>query len=604
MLLYTFPVLFIAVVASIYLHLKKQSNQNYDEGKKEATNDNLSIWKRPMIIKGLGIVSKIELAFLLMFIALLVWSFVTYLHVSFAKITPKSAAKKGEEVWESKLDSVALRFGLIGNLCLAFLFFPVTRGSSILSLFGLTSEASIKYHIWLGHIVMTLFSSHGVCYILYWIATNQTSEMLKWAKNDISNVAGELALVAGLIMWATTFPRIRRKMFEVFFYAHHMYILFMVFFVFHVGISYASIMLPGFYLFMIDRFLRFLQSKGNKNAMDSKQIQNMEGATPVNSPDSWFYNADRELESVPQQSLFQSTNVHYGERPDLKRMLFEQKESSVGVLVCGPKKMRHEVANICSSGLASNLHFESISFSWTMEEMMIATTAFIREEAAIANKKKGHMGANRFTPLTRTPKEILAAEANKFQPPPPMVTPVEKRNGNKFCDFHNDKGHSTDECMQLKKQIEELLRAGKLSHLIKEIKQGRKQPKTGRKEAAAKDKPTTIYMSLSPYNGIIGRPGLKAIQAVPSTVHGMLKFPTEEGIVTIRSSLLIPAECASVGTSPVTPEEKKAHPANLWVPLHPNFLDQEVMVVVVVRSGRIDRDGYGSEIEMKWDLRI
>ena len=45
-------------------------------------------------------------------------------------------------------------------------------------------------------------------------------------------------------------------------------------------------------------------------------------------------------------------------------MLFEQKESSVGVLVCGPKKMRHEVANICSSGLASNLHFESMSFSW------------------------------------------------------------------------------------------------------------------------------------------------------------------------------------------------------------------------------------------------
>nr|GFB34987.1 reverse transcriptase domain-containing protein [Tanacetum cinerariifolium] len=58
-----------------------------------------------------------------------------------------------------------------------------------------------------------------------------------------------------------------------------------------------------------------------------------------------------------------------------------------------------------------------------------------------------------------------------------------------------------------------------------------------------------IVKSLSPYNGIIGRPGLKAIQAVQSTVHGMLKFPTEEGIVTIRSSLLIPAECASVDTS-------------------------------------------------------
>nr|GEX03761.1 reverse transcriptase domain-containing protein [Tanacetum cinerariifolium] len=38
-----------------------------------------------------------------------------------------------------------------------------------------------------------------------------------------------------------------------------------------------------------------------------------------------------------------------------------------------------------------------------------------------------------------------------------------------------------------------------------------------------------IVKSLSPYNGIIGRPGLNAVQAIPSTVHGMLKFPTEEG---------------------------------------------------------------------------
>nr|GEY91807.1 reverse transcriptase domain-containing protein [Tanacetum cinerariifolium] len=227
----------------------------------------------------------------------------------------------------------------------------------------------------------------------------------------------------------------------------------------------------------------------------------------------------------------------------------------------------------------------------TMEEMMIATTAFIRGEAATATKKKGHVS---WKPQDQSKKHAYkrphfrAAKANKFQPPPPMVTPVEKRNSNKFYDFHNDKGHSTDECMQLKKQIEELVRAGKLSHLIKEIKQGREQPKTGRKEAAAKDKPTTIYMvqswqrtvkqkitqsfdgettwplgqlrflvtigdvthstkawmnfmivkSLSPYNGIIGRPGLKAIQAVPSTVHGMLKFPTEKGIeVVVGGSL-------------------------------------------------------------------
>nr|GEV88104.1 hypothetical protein [Tanacetum cinerariifolium] len=74
--------------------------------------------------------------------------------------------------------------------------------------------------------------------------------------------------------------------------------------------------------------------------------------------------------------------------------------------------------------------------SKTMEEMMITTTAFIRGEAA-ASKKKGH-----------TSWKAQAVQKANFRqkPPPPMVTPVENRSSNKFCDFHNDKGHSTNEC--------------------------------------------------------------------------------------------------------------------------------------------------------------
>lgn len=57
----------------------------------------LATWKKPMLVKGpLGIVSGIELAFLIMFVALLVWSLSTYLHDSFSTITPQSAAESGE----------------------------------------------------------------------------------------------------------------------------------------------------------------------------------------------------------------------------------------------------------------------------------------------------------------------------------------------------------------------------------------------------------------------------------------------------------------------------------------------------------------------------
>ncbi|GJS75582.1 reverse transcriptase domain-containing protein [Tanacetum coccineum] len=57
--------------------------------------------------------------------------------------------------------------------------------------------------------------------------------------------------------------------------------------------------------------------------------------------------------------------------------------------------------------------------------------------------------------------------------------------------------HNTDECMHLKRQIEELIKAGKLSHVIKELKQGseKDQPKAAKKgEAYGKDKAMAILM--------------------------------------------------------------------------------------------------------------
>ncbi|GKA46272.1 hypothetical protein Tco_0739155 [Tanacetum coccineum] len=127
--------------------------------------------------------------------------------------------------------------------------------------------------------------------------------------------------------------------------------------------------------------------------------------------------------------------------------------------------------------------------------MMTVTTAFIRGEAAAASKKKGHtLWKPQDQPKRHVSERKSNFQARKFKPPPPMVTPVEKRSSNKFCDFHNDKGHSTDQCMQLKKQIEELVRACKLSRLIKEIKQSREQLKVGKKDVPAKDKSMAIYI--------------------------------------------------------------------------------------------------------------
>ncbi|GKB38163.1 hypothetical protein Tco_0883105, partial [Tanacetum coccineum] len=74
-----------------------------------------------------------------------------------------------------------------------------------------------------------------------------------------------------------------------------------------------------------------------------------------------------------------------------------------------------------------------------------------------------------FTPLTKTPKEILAMESISFLEPPPLIRTPKNQNLNKFCDYHGDKGDNTNDCYQLKKQIEEAVASGKLAHLVKDI---------------------------------------------------------------------------------------------------------------------------------------
>ncbi|GJZ99355.1 hypothetical protein Tco_0671906 [Tanacetum coccineum] len=261
---------------------------------------------------------------------------------------------------------------------------------------------------------------------------------------------------------------------------------------------------------------------------------------------------------------------------------------------------------------------------------------------------------DRFTLLTKTLKEILALEKGKFKTPPPMTTPVEKRNANKFCEFHGEVGHNTDECNHLRKQIEDMLKAGKLSHIIRELKQnsGKEQPKK-KGETSGKEKPQAILMiqsrqkavrqkitqsfspdleisfpslgndegaegpliieaevgghqvhrmcidggsvicrrmtnihitwmdfmvvrSTSPFNGIIGRPGLRKIKAVPSTTHGMIKFPVMGGTLTLKSSKIIPVECAMIsGPEDQSPPVNKVKEERIKVAINPSHQKQQ-----------------------------
>ncbi|GJS26803.1 hypothetical protein Tco_0487423 [Tanacetum coccineum] len=76
--------------------------------------------------------------------------------------------------------------------------------------------------------------------------------------------------------------------------------------------------------------------------------------------------------------------------------------------------------------------------------------------------------------LTKKPKEILATELQLQLPPCPlMVGTPKKENLDQYCDYQGEKGHYTNDCYQLKRQLKRALESGKLSHLVKDVKQRR-----------------------------------------------------------------------------------------------------------------------------------
>ena len=78
----------------------------------------------------------------------------------------------------------------------------------------------------------------------------------------------------------------------------------------------------------------------------------------------------------------------------------------------------------------------------------------------------------RFTEYSRlnTPRSQILMEIEKDKDvrwPKALRTDPEKRNKSLYCRFHKDTGHNTDDCRQLKDEIEYLIRKGKLNKYTK-----------------------------------------------------------------------------------------------------------------------------------------
>ncbi|XP_012833285.1 PREDICTED: uncharacterized protein LOC105954155 [Erythranthe guttata] len=87
-----------------------------------------------------------------------------------------------------------------------------------------------------------------------------------------------------------------------------------------------------------------------------------------------------------------------------------------------------------------------------------------------------------YAPLSSAPSEILVAIANhpKLKWPRTYAeVPRKSANAGPYCKFHNEHGHSTDECQHLRDEIERLIRTKNLSEFVGGGPSGTKHAKKG-----------------------------------------------------------------------------------------------------------------------------
>nr|GEY44752.1 reverse transcriptase domain-containing protein [Tanacetum cinerariifolium] len=249
----------------------------------------------------------------------------------------------------------------------------------------------------------------------------------------------------------------------------------------------------------------------------------------------------------------------------------------------------------------------------SMDEMMSVTTTFLRGEVAASNRerkksfpswkqkaglKKNFKRGNfrneqrterkqdRFTLLTKTPKEILALDKGKSKPPSLMTISVEKRNASKFY------GGSSSEILyehcfsKFRQKIKNQLipanapLVGFSREIIWPLRHISLLVKVGDEEHS-----TSAWMNFmvvrshSPYNGIIGRPWVRNIRAIPSTTHEMIKFLVASGIVTLQSSMIIPLESSMVLEPGVPrPVINQVTEEKIQVAIHPEYQKQTITI--------------------------
>ncbi|XP_027932369.1 ferric reduction oxidase 7, chloroplastic-like [Vigna unguiculata] len=288
-LVFTAPLLIIAFLAIAHLNL---TGEDQLQGKKSSKLPRFRLWTFPVLIRGpFGVVSATEFVGIVLFLLYVFWATYAYSVQALGMISESDLSSFREKsIFMIKI--MGLRTGAIGLMCLAFLFVPVSRGSVLLRYIDIPFEHATRYHVWLGHLTMVMFTIHGLLYVIAWAMEGLlVQKLVQWKDIGVANLPGVISLLAGLLMWVTSLPGVRTWNFELFFYTHQLYVVFVVFLALHVGDFIFTMTAGGIFLFLLDRFLRFCQSRRKVNIISSRCLPCGTVELVISKPQNLRYNA-------------------------------------------------------------------------------------------------------------------------------------------------------------------------------------------------------------------------------------------------------------------------------------------------------------------------
>lgn len=116
----------------------------------------------------------------------------------------------------------------------------------------LPSPVLLQYHRWIGLATVTHATTHVTFNIMQDVGNDAVAASFEATRIKV----GLLAWICLALMLLTALPVVRRRFFEVFYYTHFLFFIFMVGALYHTT-NGPEFLLPGFSLWVVDRIIRF-----------------------------------------------------------------------------------------------------------------------------------------------------------------------------------------------------------------------------------------------------------------------------------------------------------------------------------------------------------